>query len=476
MHTPLHILWQDEHMVAVYKPAGWLVHRTGLDAGETRFVMQTLRDQLGQHVFPVHRLDKGTCGVLVMALHSDAARALSQAFEQHATHKRYLAMVRGWAPAEAEVDHPLRPDDAPPDAPVQDAHTRFRTLARLTLPQASDPRFATTRAALVEAVPTTGRRHQIRRHLKHLAHPIIGDATHGKGPLNRWWAERLGQQRLWLHAWQLSLPHPPVQPQTQPDADAATDYHRQPAAPSSAPPPSHYTMPFPTVHLTRLAALAHRLPATCWLAEALLRDAQSWADLPVWWVDGDLDLAALELCAHHHTSHSGELSEWQAPIPAAALPATHAHPGGALLWVNGHLHLQGALTTAMAGTTPGNPPLPVHALVMGDARMTSAVLQGVHLHVQGDLAVQTLLWSDGAPGGLTVLGQCTAQVGLFTRGSALHWNKPPHLEFALQDPPGLQHEHPTHAHHETADHETLGLLLPPHCLAADDAGTGSLAQ
>ena len=206
--TPLHILWRDEHLVAVYKPAGWLVHRTGLDAGETRFVMQTLRDQLGQHVYPVHRLDKGTCGVLVMALHSDAARALSQAFEHHATHKRYLAMVRGFAPAAVEVDHALKPDDAPPDAAVQEAHTRFCTLAQLTLPESSDPRFASTRASLVQAVPTTGRRHQIRRHLKHLAHPIIGDATHGKGPLNRWWAERLGLQRLWLHAWQLQVPHP----------------------------------------------------------------------------------------------------------------------------------------------------------------------------------------------------------------------------------------------------------------------------
>ena len=207
MH-PLHLLWRDEHLVAVYKPAGWLVHRTGLDAGETRFVMQTLRDQLGQHVYPVHRLDKGTCGVLVMALHSDAARTLSQAFERHATTKRYLAMVRGWAPAHAEVDHALRPDDAPPDAAVQSAHTVFHSLARLTLPEACDARFASTRASLVEAVPTTGRRHQIRRHLKHLAHPILGDATHGKGPLNRWWAERLGQQRLWLHAWQLTVPHP----------------------------------------------------------------------------------------------------------------------------------------------------------------------------------------------------------------------------------------------------------------------------
>jgi len=117
-------------------------------------------------------------------------------------------MVRGWAPESIEVDHALKPDDAPADAAVQDAHTRFRRLAQLTLPEASDARFASTRASLVEAVPTTGRRHQIRRHLKHLAHPIIGDATHGKGPLNRWWAERLGQQRLWLHAWQLTVPHP----------------------------------------------------------------------------------------------------------------------------------------------------------------------------------------------------------------------------------------------------------------------------
>ena len=213
MNAPLHILWRDEHLVALYKPAGWLVHRTGLDAGETRFVVQTLRDQIGQRVYPVHRLDKGTCGVLVMALHSDAARALSQAFEHQHTHKRYLALVRGWLPGGAdsaaiEVNHALRPDDAPPDAPVQAAHTRFRCLARLELNESVDPRHPTTRAALVEAVPTTGRRHQIRRHLKHLAHPILGDATHGKGPLNRWWAQQLGQTRLWLHAQSLSLPHP----------------------------------------------------------------------------------------------------------------------------------------------------------------------------------------------------------------------------------------------------------------------------
>ena len=205
----LPLLWRDEHLVAVYKPSGWLVHRTGLDAGETRFVVQTLRDQLGgQHVWPLHRLDKGTCGVLLLALHADAARAMGQAFTEQAVHQREVALVHGWAPERAEADHPLRPDDAPADAPAQPAQTRFTRLARLERDEAVDPRFASTRASLVLAEPATGRRHQVRRHLKHLAHPILGDANHGKGPLNRWWAERLGRQRLWLHAWQLAFKHP----------------------------------------------------------------------------------------------------------------------------------------------------------------------------------------------------------------------------------------------------------------------------
>lgn len=204
----LRLLWHDAHLVAVYKPAGWLVHRTGLDAGETRIVLQALRDQIGQPVYPVHRLDKGTCGVLLMALHSESARRLAQAFERHEVNKRYVALVRGWAPPLAEVTHPLRPDDAGPHAPTQPAHTTLRRLARLEWPEPFDPHHASTRLSLVQAFPHTGRRHQIRRHLKHLAHPIIGDATHGKGPLNRWWAQRLGVARLWLHAQALSFVHP----------------------------------------------------------------------------------------------------------------------------------------------------------------------------------------------------------------------------------------------------------------------------
>jgi tRNA pseudouridine65 synthase len=204
---PLPVLWRDEHCVVIIKPAGWLVHRTGLDGAETRFVVQTLRDQLGQHVHPVHRLDKGTSGLLLLALHSTAASRLAAAFQSRQVHKRYLAMVRGWTPAQVSVDHALKPDDAPADAEAQEAFTRFERVACLSLPVPVD-RYPSTRVSLVQAWPETGRRHQIRRHLKHVSHPIVGDATHGKGAHNRWWAERLGAQRLWLHASALSLQHP----------------------------------------------------------------------------------------------------------------------------------------------------------------------------------------------------------------------------------------------------------------------------
>lgn len=199
---PLVVLHQGADWLAVHKPSGWLVHRTALDAAERRVVLQALRDQIGQPVYPVHRLDKGTSGVLVFALHPSSAREWTARFTDRSLSKRYLALVRGWPAREFAVDHPLRQEDAGPNAALQGAVTHFRRLATLQIdePLAGYP---SVRAALVEARPLTGRRHQIRRHLKHAAHPVIGDATHGKGVHNRWWAERLGLTRLWLHAWQL---------------------------------------------------------------------------------------------------------------------------------------------------------------------------------------------------------------------------------------------------------------------------------
>jgi tRNA pseudouridine65 synthase len=207
----LRILHRDEHLIAIDKPPGLLVHRTGLDAGETRFAVQLLRDQIGQPVWPVHRLDKGTSGVLLFALDAATASQLGRAFESgDGMRKTYHAIVRGWPADAGLIDHPLKrmPDDMRVEREeVQDAQTRFVTQERYELPMPQGS-FPATRCALVELQPLTGRRHQLRRHMKHIAHPIIGDATHGKGPLNRAVAEFLGVQRLWLHASSLALQHP----------------------------------------------------------------------------------------------------------------------------------------------------------------------------------------------------------------------------------------------------------------------------
>ncbi len=207
----MNLLYLDAHLVAIDKPAGLLVHRTGLDAGETRFALQLVRDQLGRAVWPVHRLDKGTSGVLLFALDAVTAGVLGRRFEHgEGMEKTYHAIVRGWPDASGRIDHPLArlADDARAGrVDVQQACTHFRTLARHELPLSGE-RFVTTRCARVELRPLTGRRHQLRRHMKHIAHPMLGDATHGKGPLNRAVAALIGMQRLWLHALTLSLEHP----------------------------------------------------------------------------------------------------------------------------------------------------------------------------------------------------------------------------------------------------------------------------
>lgn len=209
----LPILYLDDALVAVDKPAGLLVHRTALDRHETRFALQTVRDQLGRSVYPVHRLDRPTAGVLLFALSSDVARKLATNWER--VEKTYLAVVRGWPEFdELTLDYPLREElDAIADARArvdkapQPAVTIVRRLATCELPFAVD-RYPTTRYALVEAKPLTGRKHQVRRHLRHLGHPIIGDVTHGSGKHNRFFSEHMGARRLHLACTRLEFAHP----------------------------------------------------------------------------------------------------------------------------------------------------------------------------------------------------------------------------------------------------------------------------
>lgn len=207
----IEILYQDDHLLMVNKPAGWLVHRTNLDRHESRILLPALRMQTGRTLWPVHRLDKGTSGILAFALDGATASRMAASFEfGDGLEKRYRAIVRGWPPDLLLVDHPLRrldEDVRPGRVARQEAVTRLRTLWRGDLPIPQGP-FPALRWAEVELAPRTGRRHQLRRHMKHIAHPIIGDATYGKGPINRPVAEHLGTARLWLHAASLEFDHP----------------------------------------------------------------------------------------------------------------------------------------------------------------------------------------------------------------------------------------------------------------------------
>lgn len=208
----LNILYQDDDLVVVNKPAGMLVHRSWLDKHETVFVMTTLRDILGQHVFPVHRLDRPTSGVLLFAKSSVVARALSVQFEHRMVDKSYLAVVRGYLLDSGRIDYPLKvkldkiaDKFAKTDKKPEPAITNYENLAICEMPFVSVDRYATSRYSLMKLVPSTGRKHQLRRHMTHLFHPIVGDTTHGDTAQNRAVAEFTGVSRLLLHAHTLAF-------------------------------------------------------------------------------------------------------------------------------------------------------------------------------------------------------------------------------------------------------------------------------
>ncbi len=223
----LQLLHTDRWLVAVHKPAGLLVHRSPLDAHADTDLMTLLQAQLGAPLWPVHRLDKGTSGVLLLARDAATAGQLGTVFAAGALDKRYRALVRGWPADNGSTDAPLARDPELPSTgqPLLAASTRWQVLQRLVLPLITHPAHADTRLALVAVQPLTGRRHQIRRHFKALAHPLIGDATHGKGPMNRAIAGHLGAARLWLHAEDLQLSHPvtgdPLHLRAEPGAEWA---------------------------------------------------------------------------------------------------------------------------------------------------------------------------------------------------------------------------------------------------------------
>lgn len=206
----IEILYQDKHCVFVNKPAGILVHRSPIDRHETVFLMQLLRDQLGQWVYPVHRLDRPTSGVMIFALNPASASYFSQQFQEHQTEKTYHAIVRGWTEEQQTIDYPLAEildpiaDKGRIQPPPQRAITHYRLLIKneINLP---NKRFPTSRFSLLALKPETGRKHQLRRHCKHIFHPIIGDTAYGDLHQNRAVSAFTGENRLLLHAYSLKI-------------------------------------------------------------------------------------------------------------------------------------------------------------------------------------------------------------------------------------------------------------------------------
>ncbi|QEM02813.1 pseudouridylate synthase [Mucilaginibacter rubeus] len=199
----LEIIYRDEHLIAINKPHGLLVHRSPIAADASEFALQLLRDQIGMKVNPVHRIDRKTGGILLFAFNKEVEIAMQKAFMENQVSKKYLAIVRGHTPDAEDIDYPLRKENGT----LQDAFTSYTTLKRAELDIALG-KHPTSRYSLVEAVPATGRMHQLRKHLSHIFHPIIGDRTHGCNKQNKLFLEQWAMTTMLLHASQLNFKHP----------------------------------------------------------------------------------------------------------------------------------------------------------------------------------------------------------------------------------------------------------------------------
>jgi tRNA pseudouridine65 synthase len=211
---PLDILYQDAYLVAINKPSGLLVHKSPIDKHETRFALQEVRDQIGQYVYPIHRLDKPTSGVLIFALSKEVAQLMSDAFRENEIQKEYVAIVRGYTDERDHVDHALKQMlDTKEEKKLgitkeeQEAQTSYERLGTVELPFPVS-RYPVARYSLVKLFPHTGRKHQLRRHMKHIFHPIVGDTKHGRGEHNKLFREKFDMHRLLLHAHKIRFEHP----------------------------------------------------------------------------------------------------------------------------------------------------------------------------------------------------------------------------------------------------------------------------
>ncbi|MGV3547000.1 MAG: pseudouridine synthase [Pedobacter sp.] len=217
----LEIVYQDEYLIAINKPHGLLVHRSKIADDATEFALQMLRDQVGRHVNPTHRLDRKTGGVLLFAFDKETEISMQKQFQEGLVDKNYLAIVRGYTPAQLEIDYPL----AKENGTLQAAQTSFVTLQQSEIPLEIG-KHPTSRYSLVKANPKTGRMHQLRKHFAHIFHPIIGDRPHGCNKQNRYFKEHLQMNTMMLHALDLTFSHPATNEKITIKADVQDEFKR----------------------------------------------------------------------------------------------------------------------------------------------------------------------------------------------------------------------------------------------------------
>lgn len=217
----LDIIYRDDHLIAINKPHGLLVHRSSLAKDADIFALQVLRDQIGQRVYPVHRLDRKTSGVLLFGLNKEIQSKMFALFRETEIKKTYLAIVRGHTMEFGEIDYPLKNDKGK----LQDAVTRYVTLKRAEIPFALE-KHPSQRYSLVQVNPETGRMHQIRKHFSHIFHPIIGDRPHGCNKQNRFFKKQFSMDTMLLHASNLVFIHPETEKITKISAPLQSEYER----------------------------------------------------------------------------------------------------------------------------------------------------------------------------------------------------------------------------------------------------------
>ena len=225
------LLYHDEFLVAIHKPAGLLVHRSAIDKHETEFAVQYTRDAVGQKVYPIHRLDKATSGILLFALDSNTARLMGEQFSNHTIQKTYLAICRGWADQQGYIEHALKykrdkvaEKFKREQLEPQSAETAYRTLSTTTVDHTIG-RYQQQRYCLIEMKPKTGRKHQLRRHMNHINHPIIGDVNYGDRHHNHFFNDWLGHHRLYLAATHLEFIHPHTNERMVINAPLQANFH-----------------------------------------------------------------------------------------------------------------------------------------------------------------------------------------------------------------------------------------------------------